>query len=87
MRGNQTIVNLKTENRARAYAETLKALKFDDDGPNIQYEDFENHFHLFFDLTLTQEAIVQMLIPDVVCARNRLELYFALLWLQNPSTK
>ena len=45
----------------RAYAETMKALKFYDDDPNIQYKDFENHFHLFIDLTLTQEA---NLFPD-----------------------
>ena len=77
VRGNQTIVNLRTENHVRAYAETMKALKFDDDGPNIQYKDFENHFHLFFDLTSTQEANVEMHFPDVVGAGVRLELYFA----------
>ena len=54
--GNQTIVNLKTENQVRAYAETMKALKFDDDGPNIQYKDIENPFHLFFGLTSTKEG-------------------------------
>ena len=47
VRGNQTIVNLKTENHVKAYAETMKALKFDDDDPNFQYKDFENHFHFF----------------------------------------
>ena len=72
--GNQTIVKLKTENRVRAYAETMKALKFDDDGPNIQYKDFENHFPLFFDLTSTQEAIVEMHFPDVFGVGVRLEL-------------
>ena len=77
MRGNQTIVNLQTENQVRAYAETMKALKFDDDSPNIQYKDFENHFHIFFDLTSTQEANVEMHFPDVVGAGIRLELYFA----------
>ena len=45
VRGNHTKVNLKTKNHMRAYAETMKALKFDDDGPNIQYKDLENHFH------------------------------------------
>ena len=70
-------LNLKTENHVRAYAETMKALKFDDDGPNIQYKDFGNHFHLFFDLTSTQEANVEMHFPDVVGAGIRLELYFA----------
>ena len=77
MRGNQTIVNLQTENHVRSYAETMKALKFDDDGPNIQYKDFENNVHLFFDLTSTEEANVEMHFPDVVGAGIRLELYFA----------
>ena len=77
MRGNQTIVNLQTENHVRAYAGTMKALKFDDDGPNIQYKDFENQFHLFLVLTSTQEANVEMLFPDAVGAGIRLELYFA----------
>ena len=54
-----------------------KALKFDDDGPNIQCKDFENHFHLFFDLTSTQNANVEMPFPDVVGAGFCLELYFA----------
>ena len=77
VRGNQTIVNLKTENHVRSYAEAIKALKFDDDGPNIQYKDFENHFNIFFDLISTQEANVEMHFPDVVGAGIRLELYFA----------
>ena len=78
MRGNQTIVNLKTENHLRAYAETMNALKIDDDGPNIQYKDFKNLFHLFFNLTSTQEANVEMHFPEVVGAGIRLELYFAI---------
>ena len=75
--GNQTIVNLKSENHVRAYAETMKALKFDDDGPNSQYKDFEKHFYLFFDLTSTQETKVEMHFSDVAGAGIRLELYFA----------
>ena len=55
----------------------MKALKFDDDGPNIQNKDFENHFYLFFDLNSTQEANVEMHFPDEVGAGIRLELYFA----------
>ena len=77
VRGNQTIVNMKTENHVRAYAETMKALKFDDDGLNIQYKTFENHFHLFFVPTSTQEANVEIHFPDIVGAGFRLELYFA----------
>ena len=49
VRENKTIVNLKKENHVRAYAETTKALNYDDDddGPNIQYKDFENQSHFF----------------------------------------
>ena len=77
LRGNQTTVNLQSENHVRAYAETMKSLTFDDDGPNIQYKEFENHFHLFFDLTSTQEANVELHFPDVVGTGIRLQLYFA----------
>ena len=41
---NQTIVILKTENYARDYADKMKALKFDDDSPNVPYKEFEYHF-------------------------------------------
>ena len=40
VRGNQTIVNFETKSHVRACAETMKALKFDDDGPNIQNKNF-----------------------------------------------
>ena len=50
---------------------------FGDDGPNIEYKYFENHFSLFFDLTSTQEANVEMHFPDTVGTRIRLEFYFA----------
>ena len=79
--GNQTIVNLKMENLLRAYAERMKALKFDGDCPNIHYKDFENHFHLFFDLTSTQEANVEMHFPDIVGAGICLEFYLLTIWL------
>ena len=55
----------------------MKALKFDNDGPKIQYKDCENHFHLFFNLTLAQEANVEMQFSDVVGAGMRLALNFA----------
>ena len=74
MRGNQTIINLKIENHVRAYAETMQALKLDDDGPNFQYKYFENYIQLFFNLTSTQEANVELHFPDVVGAGIRLEL-------------
>ena len=63
LRGNQTIVNLNTENHVRAYAETMRALKIDDDGSNIQYQDFQNRFLSFFILTSTQDADVDMHFP------------------------
>ncbi len=52
----------------------MKALKFDEDGPNIKLSDFENHYILVFDLTSTQEAQIQMYYPDVVAGSLRLEL-------------
>ena len=37
----------------------MKALKFDDDGPNIPLLEYENRFVQVFDLTSTQEANVK----------------------------
>ena len=72
MRGNKTIVNLKTESYRRAYAETMEILKFNDDGPNIQYKGFENRSHGFSNLNSTQEANVEKHFPDVIGAGIRL---------------
>ena len=35
VRGNQVIVRMDTRNIVQTYVTTMKALKFDDDGPNI----------------------------------------------------
>ena len=72
--GNQTTVNLNIENLVRAYAETLKELKFDDDGLNTQNKDFENHFQLFLELTSTQDTNVETYFPDEIGAGIHSEL-------------
>ena len=76
VRGNQVIVRMDTRNIVQTYVTTMKALKFEDDGPNIPLSEYENHFVQVFDLTSTQEANVQMYYPDVVAASLRLELFF-----------
>lgn len=77
IRGSQTIVDMKTEDDTEPYVTTLKALKFDDDGPGIDVSSFSDHYILAFDLTSTQEANVQMFFPEVLAAPLRLELYFS----------
>lgn len=76
-RSSQVIVDLDCVNNARAYVTTMRALKFDEDGPSIPVSEFDNHYVLVFDLTSTQEANLQMYYPDVVAASLRLELYFS----------
>ena len=76
VRGNQVIVHLDTASNILPYYTTMRALKFDEDGPGIPLSQYENHYVLVFDLTSTQEAHIQMYYPDVVAASLRLELYF-----------
>ena len=77
MRGNQVVVNIDTSDDIRAFVTTMKALKFDEDGPGVPFSDYHNHYVLVFDLTSTQESNVHMFYPDVVGAGLRLELYFS----------
>ena len=77
VRGNQVVVHIDTSNNIRTYVTTMKALKFEEDGPGIPLDDYTNHYVLVFDLTSTQESNVQMFYPDVVGAGLRVELYFS----------
>ncbi len=76
IRGSQTLVDLDTRDDCEAFVTTLKALKFNDDGPGFKKEDYENRYVLAFDLTSTQEANVTMYFPEVLAAPLRVELYF-----------
>ena len=77
VRGNQTVIEMKCEDNLRPFVETMKALKFTDDGPGINLNHYENHYVLAFDLTSMQESNVHLYYPDVVAASLRLELYFS----------
>ena len=77
VRGNQVVVNIDTSDDIRAYVTTMRALKFEEDGPNIPFDNYMDHYVLVFDLTSTQESNVQMYYPDIVGAGLRLEMYFA----------
>ena len=67
---------MDTTDNVQSYITTMRALKFDEDGPGIPLEEYPEHFVQLFDLTSTQEANVQIYYPDVVAASLRLELYF-----------
>ena len=67
---------MDTTDNVQSYITTMRALKFEEDGPGIPLEEYPEHFVQVFDLTSTQEAIVEIYYPDVVAASLRLELYF-----------
>ena len=75
-RGNQTVVSLVTTNVSRPNMTTMKALKFEDDAPNITPTQCKNHYILVFDLTSTQEAQLQVYCPDAIAASLGVELDF-----------
>ena len=77
VRGNQTVIEMKCEDNLRPFVETMKALKFTDDGPGINLNHYENHYVLAFDLTSMQESNIHLYYPDVVAASLKLELYFS----------
>lgn len=76
VRGNQVVYHVNYNNNSRAYITTMEALKYNDDGPAVAYDDYDNHFVNVCDLTSMQEANVQMYYPDVVASSLRIELYF-----------
>ena len=67
---------MDTTDNVQSYITTMRALKFDEDGPGNPLEEDPEHFVQVFDITSTQEAHVQIYYPDVVAAKLRLELYF-----------
>ena len=75
VRSSHVVVDMVTTDNVQSYITTMRALKFDEDGPGIPLEEYPAHFVQVFDLT-TQEADVQILYPDVVVASLRLDLYF-----------
>ena len=76
VRGSHVVVDMDTTDNVQSYITTMRALKFDEDGPGIPLEEYPEHFVQVFDLTSTQEANVQIYYPDVIAASLRLELYF-----------
>lgn len=76
VRGTQVVVDLDTTDNTEAFVTTIRALKFDEDGPGVEFQDFDNHFILAFDLTSTQEAHVHMYFRELLAAPLRLELQF-----------
>ena len=75
-RGSHVIVDVVTAENVQSYITTMGVSKLDEDGPGIPLEEYPGHFVQVFDLTSTQEAIVQICHLDAVAARLRLELYF-----------
>ena len=67
---------MDTTNNVQSYITSMRALKFDEDGPGIPLEENPEHFVQVFDLTSAQEANVPVFYPDVVAPSLRLELFF-----------
>ena len=76
VRGSHVVVDMDTTDNVQSYITTMRALKFDEDGPGIPLEEYPEHFVQVFDLNYTQEKNVHVYHPDVVAASLRLELYF-----------
>ena len=70
--------SLKTNpiRNVQSYFTSMRALKFDKDGPCIPFEDYSDPFDQVFNPIFTQKANVQISYPDVVAASLRLELFF-----------
>ena len=54
----------------------MKALKIDEDGLGTPLKEYPEHFVKVFNLTSTQNLIVQIYYADVVAASLNLQLYF-----------
>ena len=76
VRGSHVVVERDTTDNVQSYITTMRALKFDEDGPGIPLEEYPEYSLQVFDLTSTQETNVQIYYPDVFAASLRLEVYF-----------
>ena len=77
VRGSHVVVDMDTTDSVQSYITTMRALRFDEDGPGIPLEEYPEHLVQLFELTSTQEANVQFFYPDVFAASLKLELYFS----------
>ena len=75
VRGSHVVVDIDTTDNVQSYITTMRASKFDRDGPGMPLEEYPEPFVQVFDLISSEEANIQSYYPDVA-ASLRLELYF-----------
>jgi len=71
-------INPRDQNgHVQLYYNTLKALHFQHDGPDVDLEDYKDHFVMVFDLTSTQQSNNEVYYPELTASQLRIELNFA----------
>ena len=76
MRNVVPVVEYSTSSNTQLYL-TIQNLHFDQDGPSIKLDNYENHYYLVFDLTSTQQCNQEIYYPETVGSPKRIELEFS----------
>lgn len=77
IRNGIPVYNLNVSDLSLMYYSTLKNLHFEEDGPDIPLEDYENHFFMVFDMTSVGESNTQIYFPELTGGKIRVEFLFA----------
>ena len=76
IRGGRAIISIDTTSPCRPYVTTMKARQYNEDFPALPLEDFQNCYHLVFELTSLQDAPEQLHYPELSGENLRLEMVF-----------
>ena len=77
LRNGVPVVEYSTSSNTQLYFKTIQNLHFDQDGPLIKLDNYENHYYLVFDLTSTLKCNQEIYYPEIVGAPIRVELEFS----------
>ena len=77
LRNGVPVVEYSTSSNTQLYFKTIQNLHFDQDGPLIKLDNYENHYYLVFDLTSTLQCNQEIYYPEIVGAPIRVELEFS----------
>ena len=77
LRNGVPVVEYSTSSNTQLYFKTIQNLHFDQDGPLIKLDNYENHYYLVFDLTSTLLCNQEIYYPEIVGAPIRIELEFS----------
>ena len=74
LRNRVPVVKYGTSSKTQLYFKTIDNLHFDQDGPLIKLDKYENHYYLVFNHTSAQQCNQEIYYPETVGAPIRVKL-------------